>query len=149
MMRESASLFHPLLGGYRSSVQVRQVKQGELTERIIGCIIQVHRTLGPGFLENVYRNALLIELQTAGLRVEAEKEVVVRYEGAEVGRHRLDLVVEGTVVLELKAVSDLAAAHYEQVRSYLRASGLEVGLLVNFGRERSDVRRIESPAPQI
>ncbi len=122
------------------------MKHEALTERIIGCIVKVHRTLGPGFLEAIYRRALVIELRRGGLQVQAEKEVAVFYEGEQVGTHRLDLVVDDAVVLELKAVPELAAAHYEQLRSYLRASGLEVGLLVNFGRERSDFRRIDSPA---
>jgi len=119
------------------------MRHEEVTQRIIACVAEVHQTLGPGFLESVYRNALLLRLRKAELLVEPEKEVLVRYLGQEVGRHRLDLVVEDAVVLELKAVTDLAAVHYEQVRSYLRASGLEVGLLVNFGRERWDVRRVE------
>jgi len=119
------------------------MRHEEVTQRIIACVAEVHQTLGPGFLESVYRNALLLRLRKAELLVEPEREVLVRYLGQEVGRHRLDLVVEDAVVLELKAVTDLAAVHYEQVRSYLRASGLEVGLLVNFGRERWDVRRVE------
>lgn len=114
-----------------------------LTEQIIGCIVKVHRTLGPGFLETIYRRALLPELRRSGLNVESEKEIAVFYEGEQVGTHRLDLLVENTVILELKAVSEFAAAHYEQVRSYLRATGAAVGLLVNFGRERSEFRRVD------
>lgn len=122
------------------------MKHEALTNQIIGCIVKVHRTLGPGFVEAIYRRALVIELRRCGQQVEVEKEVAVYYEGELVGTHRLDLVVSSAVVLELKAVSDLAAAHYEQLRSYLRASGIEVGLLVNFGKERSDFRRIDAPA---
>jgi GxxExxY protein len=121
------------------------VKHEELTERIIGCIATVHQTLGPGFAEKVYRNALVLELGEAELKVEVEKEVVVRYRGEDVGRHRLDLVVEGKVLVELKAVTELVAVHYEQLRSYLRATRFEIGLLVNFGTERWDVRRVELP----
>lgn len=117
-----------------------------LTDRIIGCIVKVHRALGPGFIESIYRRALLIELRRCGLAVQTEKEVEVFYEGEQVGVHRLDLVVEDAVVLELKAVPDLARAHYEQLRSYLRASGIDIGLLVTFGRERSDFRRVERPS---
>jgi GxxExxY protein len=84
------------------------MKHEALSQQIIGCIMKVHRTLGPGFLEGIYRRALLLELQRSGLKVEAEKSVPVFYEGEEVGLHRLDLVVEDTVVLELKAVPDLA-----------------------------------------
>ena len=123
------------------------MKHEALTQQIIACIVKVHRTLGPGFLEGIYRRALCLELQRSGLKVEAEKPVPVYYEGEEVGLHRLDLVVEDTVVLVLKAVPELAVAHYEQLRSYLRASCLDVGLLVNFGRERSDFRRLERPEP--
>lgn len=122
------------------------MKHEALTNQIIGCIVKVHRTLGPGFVEVIYRRALVIELRCCGLQVEVEKEVAVYYEGELVGTHRLDVVVNGAVVLELKAVSDLAAAHYEQLRSYLRASGTEVGMLVNFGKERSDFRRVDAPA---
>lgn len=105
----------------------------------------MHRTLGPGFVEAIYHRALVIELRSCGLKAETEKQIAVLYEGTEVGLHRLDLVVEELVVLELKAVPELATAHYEQLRSYLRASGLELGLLVNFGRERADFRRIDRP----
>ena len=123
------------------------MKHEALTQQIIGCIVKVHRTLGPGFLEEIYRRALCIELRRSGLKVETEKPVPVFYEGEEVGLHRLELVVEDAVVLKLKAVADLVAAHYEQLRSYLRASGHDVGLLVNFGRERSDFRRLQRPEP--
>ena len=115
----------------------------KLTQTIIACIVKVHKVLGPGFLESVYRRALVIELRRSGLAVEVEKEVVIFYEGEEVGRHRLDLIVERRVILELKTVEDLSQAHYAQVRSYLKATGLAVALLVNFSKERSDFRRIE------
>ncbi|MBI5487751.1 MAG: GxxExxY protein [Deltaproteobacteria bacterium] len=121
------------------------MKHQGLTDRIIGCVVRVHRTLGPGFLESIYRKALLLELRASGLQAETEREVVIRYLDTEVGRHRLDLVVGGAVVVELKAVPQLAAAHYDQLRSYLRASGMSVGLLVTFGRERSDTRRVDWP----
>ena len=114
-----------------------------LTRSIIACIVKVHRVLGPGFLESVYRRSLVIELRKSGLKVESEKEVTILYEGEEVGRHRLDLVVDDCVILELKTVEDLGRAHYAQVRSYLKATGLQVALLVNFSLERSDFRRVE------
>ena len=88
-----------------------------LTRAIIDAIIRVHRQLGPGFLESIYRNALAIELGKQGLQFEPEKEVIVRYDAEPVGRHRLDLVVEGAVVVELKTVEDLSKAHYAQIRS--------------------------------
>jgi GxxExxY protein len=116
----------------------------KLTETIIECIIKVHQGLGPGFLESVYRNALLLELKRSRLVTEVEKEVIVRYHGEDVGRHRLDLLVEGKVILELKTVDALNPAHYAQLRSYLKATGLSIGLLVNFAKEKADFRRLEN-----
>ncbi len=115
-----------------------------LTDRIIWCIIRVHQVLGPGFLESVYRRALVIELQKQGLATEVEHEVDVYYDGHEVGCHKLDLLVEKQVILELKTVECLNKAHYAQVRSYLRASGVRLALLVNFSGERADFRRLEN-----
>jgi len=115
-----------------------------LTEKIIQCIVTVHRKLGPGFLESIYRNALMIELRRAALKVEYEREVRILYDGYEVGLHRLDIVVEDRVIVELKTVDCLVPAHYAQVRSYLQATGLKTALLVNFSKERSDFRRIDS-----
>jgi GxxExxY protein len=119
----------------------------ELTRIVIEGIIRVHQTLGPGFLESIYRNALLAELGSRGLEVEFEKPIVVYYLGEEVGRHRLDLLVEGMLILELKTVEDLSKAHYAQARSYLKATGLRTALLVNFAREKADFRRIDSRDP--
>lgn len=115
----------------------------EITEQIIKAVIKVHRTLGPGFLESIYQNSLLIELESQGLRIEAEKPIVVTYEGRPVGNHRLDLVVEERIIVELKAIEDLSQAHYAQLRSYLKASRLETGLLINFAKEKADFRRVE------
>ena len=117
--------------------------QDPLTDRIIGCIIRVHKTLGAGFAESVYRNALVVELRRAGLACEAEKEIGIEYQGVEVGRHRLDLVVDGSLVLELQTVEQLTAVHYSQLRSYLNAAGARLGLLVNFGAAKADIRRVE------
>lgn len=118
-------------------------QQDKLTETIIECMIKVHQILGPGFKESIYRNALLIELKKHDLRAETEREVVVFYDGQEVGRHRLDLIVEGKVIIELKASDDLSKAHYAQIRSYLKATSLTVGILVNFAKEKADFRRID------
>lgn len=117
----------------------------ELTRRIIGCVIRVHQGLGPGFLENIYRRAMAIELRRAGLSIGVEREVVIYYQGEEVGRHRMDLIVEGQVILELKAVDALSKANYAQVRSYLKATGLQYALLVNFAGDRADFRRVSRP----
>ncbi len=120
----------------------RDLSGGSLREKIIQCIIHVHRTLGPGFLESIYQNALEIELQRRSLTIEKEKELIIRYRDEIVGRHRLDLVVEDSVIIELKTVDDLSKAHYAQVRSYLAASGLGLGILVNFSAFKADFRRI-------
>lgn len=118
-------------------------KRGDsLSALIIECIIEVHRALGPGFLESIYQNALEIELQRRDLKIEKEKELTIRYRDEIVGRHRLDLVVEDSVIIELKTVDDLSKAHYAQVRSYLAASNMTLGILVNFSAFKADFRRI-------
>jgi len=120
-----------------------EYEKDKLTELIIQSIIRVHQILGPGFLESIYRKALMIELMKQELNVETEKEAVVYYEAEEVGRHRLDIVVGDRIIIELKTVEELSKAHYAQVRSYLKATGLKIGLLVNFAKEKADFRRIE------
>jgi len=114
----------------------------ELTGRIIAAAIEVHRVLGPGFLESVYENALVLELQNAGLQVEQQREVAVRYRGTEVGKHRIDLLVDSIVVVEVKTARDFEDIHFVIVRSYLKALGLKHGLLLNFARPKLDVRRV-------
>lgn len=114
-----------------------------LTQEIIACILRVHWGLGPGFLEDVYRRALMIELELSGIEAVTESRVEVVYKDQEVGKHRLDILVENKVVIELKAVEHLTASHYAQVRSYLRAACLHQGLLVNFSKQKVDFRRID------
>jgi GxxExxY protein len=114
-----------------------------LTHRVIDAIIRVHSGLGPGFLETVYQRALAVELSLRGVPFRTEWEINVHYEGELVGKHRLDLVVDGRVIVELKTVEELVKAHYSQVRSYLKATGLPVALLVNFSKEKADFRRID------
>jgi GxxExxY protein len=126
-------------------MSTESIVRDRLTERIISCIITVHQTLGAGYVESIYQRALLLELRKQGLATEAEKKVIVYYDGQPVGRHQLDLIVESDVVVELKTVGAMTKAHYTQVRSYLKASRLRLALLVNFAGERADFRRIESP----
>jgi GxxExxY protein len=115
----------------------------ELTGKIIGSGIEVHRQLGPGFIETIYENALVYELRQRGLRVEQQLEVPVMYaREVEVGKHRLDLYVEGQVVVELKAISSLEDVHFAVVRSYLRATGNKHGLLLNFAKVTLEARRV-------
>jgi GxxExxY protein len=117
--------------------------QEDLTDKIIRACIEVHKELGPGFLENIYQNALKIELEKRQLAIESEREVKVRYCGIDVGIHKVDIFVEDEIVVELKAVEDLNKKYYAQVRSYLKALNKEVGLLVNFAAFTLDVRRVE------
>ena len=112
------------------------------SKRVIGAAIEVHRRLGPGFLEAVYHKALRCELTALKVDWAAEVEVPILYRGMVVGRHRLDLVVGGELVVELKAASRLEFVHFAQVRSYLAASGIRVGLLLNFDQTRLTIRRV-------
>ncbi len=114
----------------------------ELTGRIIACAIEVHKALGSGFLESIYEAALVVELQRAGLKVERQKPLPVYYRDTLVGEHRLDLLVEGKIVVELKAISELEDIHFAIVRSYLKAVGLEHGLLFNFAAMPLTVKRV-------
>ena len=99
--------------------------------RTIGCMIEVHKQLGPGFLESVYRRATAVEFQRQGIPFEAEKKIELRYKGDHIGIHRLDLFVENELVVELKTVDDLHKKHYAQVRSYLKAVQKPVGPVRN------------------
>ncbi|MGC8492953.1 MAG: GxxExxY protein [Syntrophobacteraceae bacterium] len=112
-----------------------------LTEQIIGCAMKVHRTLGPGFLESVYAKALGHELCKARLCVERQKSVIVMYDGVVVGDFVADMLVEGSVLVEIKAVRTLAQAHEVQLVNYLTATGVEIGLLLNFGASGLQMKR--------
>ena len=114
----------------------------DLTGRIISCAIEVHKSLGPGFLESVYETALLVELRHTGLQVEQQKILPIIYRGAIVGEHRLDLLVENKIIVELKATSALEDIHFAIVRSYLKASRLEHGLLLNFATMPLTIKRV-------
>ena len=119
-----------------------ELGQLELTERIIGAAVRVHRELGPGFLESIYEEALAVELRLLGLAVERQKPVPLFYRGHPIGEHRLDLLVDSKVILELKAISALENIHFAIVRSYLKALGLSDGLLLNFAATRLVVKRV-------
>ena len=114
----------------------------ELSRKIIGTAIEVHRALGPGFLENIYEKALKVDFIEQGLHFECQKEIRIEYLGVVVGIHRLDLVVENKIIIELKAVKELADIHFAQLRSYLKATGLKVGLLLNFAKPTLEIKRI-------
>jgi GxxExxY protein len=113
-----------------------------LSQRVIGCALEVHRALGHGFLERVYENALAIEFGHSGIPFEQQCVLPVRYRSAIVGEYCCDLVIEGRLVVELKAMSSLSTTHEAQVLNYLKASGLRVGLLLNFGAPRLGIKRL-------
>lgn len=117
------------------------MERAELTEKIIGCAMTVHRALGPEFLESVYQNALGHELRKAGLKVECEKMIRVTYDGVVVGNFSADMLVEDVVLIENKAVQSLIPAHEVQLVNYLTATGIEIGLLLNFGAGRLEFKR--------
>ena len=103
-----------------------------LVRNVIGAAIEVHRHLGPGFLENIYEQALCYELSTRGITFERQKEIVVPYKNISISGQRLDIVVEGQVIVELKTVEQLLPLHEAQILSYLKSTGMKVGLLMNF-----------------
>ncbi|UCH88259.1 MAG: GxxExxY protein [Thermoplasmata archaeon] len=115
-----------------------------LTGKVIGAAIEVHKILGPGFIESVYHNALKKELTLRGILYETEKNVEIFYKEDEVGEHRLDMLIENTIVVELKAVSEISDVHISQVVSYLKATELNVGLILNFSRSKLDIKRVIS-----
>jgi len=114
----------------------------ELTEKIIAAAIRVHKELGPGFLEAMYEEALAIELTSTGLSFERQKLLPVLYHEHVIGEHRLDFVVEGKVIVELKAISALEDIYFAIVRSYLKAANLNDALLLNFASVRLIVKRV-------
>jgi GxxExxY protein len=118
--------------------QVREpdVETDRLAQEVIGAAIEVHRTLGPGFLESVYEQALGVELGLRGVQLQRQVPVSVDYKGHSIGESRLDLLVDGRLIVELKAVEQLAPIHTAQLMSYLRATGYRLGLLVNFNTTR-------------
>lgn len=112
-----------------------------ITEKIIGCAYKVYNTMGYGFLESVYEKCLLIELRKTGLNSEYQKQIIVNYEGEVVGNFIADIFVEDSIILELKSVKNLAKAHEVQLVNYLVATEKNVGLLINFGEDKVEIKR--------
>ena len=122
----------------------RRLKLDRITERIIGCVYKVSNILGSGFFEKVYENALTLELRNNGLKVKQQHGIQVRYDGVVVGEFAADLLVEGKIIIELKATKALDDIHMAQCLNYLKATDLSVCLLVNFGKPKAEIRRIVS-----
>ena len=116
----------------------------EIVHRTIGCALEVHKSLGAGYLESIYHKALRVELKHQGLSYQTERLVTIAYRGQMLHGHRIDLIVENHVVVEVKAVERLERVDKHQVVSYLRATKLRVGLLINFNTDwlRGGIRRI-------
>jgi len=125
---------NPLLG--------ENMPPSEITERIIGCAFAVSNALGCGFLEKVYENALAHELKKAGFSVVQQQRINVTYDGVAVGYYEADIVVDGSVIIEVKALRALDDAHKAQCINYLKATGVRLGLLINFGTSRVEVKRV-------
>ncbi len=113
----------------------------ELTEKIIGCAYRVYNKMGFGFLESVYEKCLLIELKKEGLQAESQKDIAVNYENEVVGEFKADIVVEDTIILELKSVKQITQAYEVQLVNYLVATGRPVGLILNFSEQKVEVKR--------
>ena len=119
------------------------MSQGKLiSEQVISCAFEVSNTLGAGFLEQVYENALCVELQKAGIPFCRQQRYAIRYKSENIGNYIADIVVAEKLLIELKALSSLNREHEAQVMNYLKASGLRVGLLLNFGTARIGMKRI-------
>jgi GxxExxY protein len=114
----------------------------DISFQIIAAAFEVHNILGFGFLENVYQNSLIKELRYRGLKAEEQKEIRVLYKGEEVGSYYADIVVNDEIIIELKALENLSKAHESQLLNYLKATGLKLGFLINFGKNKVEYKRM-------
>lgn len=113
----------------------------EITEKIIGCAYTVYNKMGFGFLESVYQNCMMIELSKQNIKAESQKDILVRYDDKIVGQFRADILVEDDILVEIKSVSQLNKTHETQLVNYLVATRKDIGLLINFGQTKVDVKR--------
>jgi GxxExxY protein len=120
------------------------MKEQELTHSIIGAAMEVHNVLGNGFQEIIYQRALAIEMQMRGISFEREKEMPLQYKGYDVGTRRVDFFVEGTIMVEIKAIIKLEDVHLAQAMNYLEAYNMEIGLLINFGAKSLQFKRVHN-----
>ncbi len=122
----------------------KKLPYSELTNKILGCCFEVMKELGPGFLENLYKNALLIAMKQKGLQAEVEQPYTVTFRGKIIGRYNADLVVNQTVIVELKCCENLIREHQAQLFNYLKAARLPIGLLINFRHRKLEWKRLQS-----
>ena len=120
----------------------KELIHGDLVGQIVGAAFEVHNVLGYGFLEKVYENALLVEMAKRGMNVEGQKALKVKYKDAIVGDYVADLIVDEKVIVELKAEDKYNKQHEAQLLNYLKATGLKVGVLINFGRTKCEFKRL-------
>lgn len=124
-------------------------RYSDITGKIIGCAMEVHRTLGNGFQEVIYQRALAIEMTAQGLEYSREHEMQIYYKGQDIGTRRVDFFVEGKIMLELKAVIRLEDVHLAQAINYLEAYGMDIGLLINFGSRSLEFKRVMKPGKKV
>jgi len=124
------------------------MKINDITYEIRGALFEVNKVLGPGFLEKVYEKALLIELQNRGLKAESQAPIKVMYKDKPVGEYFADVLVEGKVIVELKTVESLDKNHEAQLLNYLKATGIQIGLLVNFKNPKVEIKRMVLDLPE-
>ena len=115
---------------------VKEIYEKELSYKIVGCAIQVHKVLGSGYMEKLYERALLVELEENGLKAESQVPVQVHYKNILIGDYKIDIIVENKVIIELKACSKIIPVHEAQLIQYLYASGIKIGYVINFGSSR-------------
>lgn len=121
---------------------MEKYKHSKITEKIIGCAMKVHNTLGNGFQEVIYQRALAIEFKNSSLLFTREQEMPIYYQEEEIGIRRVDFLIEGCVMIELKAITQLEDVHLAQAINYLEAFNLEIGLLINFGAKSLEFKRV-------
>jgi GxxExxY protein len=137
-------LCYPFHCFYPCEIEEKIMLYEDLSREIIGCCFEVSNELGIGFFEEVYEKALMVALRQKGLKAERQVELDVNFRGEKVGTFFADIIVEGKIILELKAVTALNNAHKAQILNYLKASNLEVGLLINFGTTKLERERYEN-----
>jgi GxxExxY protein len=120
------------------------MKYKELTEKIIGAALRVHNMLGNGFQELIYQRALALELAKADLKFAQELEMIIYYDGVDIGKRRVDFFIEGLIMVEIKAIISLEDVHLAQAMNYLEAYKMEIGLLINFGSKSLQFKRVHN-----